>query len=541
MRIQVFLDATEKLGFRRIKMTFSGLTLHYAITDLNAYLPARIQKIQVLSYDQIILDLYHKETIRLYLNLSPQSAKMHRTMSSFSVKTEPTVFINRLKKWLLNATLMPFTQISKDRIIKAVIKTKNELYDDVQLELVLEFFGKDANLILVDRQQKIIDCLKTSGSLFSQPRLIQIGATYSPPIGIKKDPFNPQDVADYFKSDSRNLIGYFDGLSSAMASQLERFKTPQDFLQALDHPSFIPGENIPHFEKTEDSVPFVKWADDHLVKDKEERPYDQRRLQILKVLKKRLERALKKENVLNQQLSEVSTAEVLTAEGQALMAASQKQEKLSQLDVVDYTHGKTLTLHLDKTKTVLENAQLRFKKAKKIKASIPHLKKQLKINQTDMDYYRLIMYQLESATQESLEGIYLELASKRLIKLKTPPKKVKKTSGKTYQTTQNNSIYVGLNNEQNAFLTHEKAKPNEYWAHVRGYPGSHVILATTTPTEDEMMQACELAAYYSKAKNLIKVDVDITPVKHVKKIPGHHGCFVRYDQAKTYSVQPKIS
>jgi len=38
-------------------MAFSGLTLHYAITDINAYLPARIQKIQVLSYDQFILHL----------------------------------------------------------------------------------------------------------------------------------------------------------------------------------------------------------------------------------------------------------------------------------------------------------------------------------------------------------------------------------------------------------------------------------------------------------------------------------------------------
>jgi predicted ribosome quality control (RQC) complex YloA/Tae2 family protein len=524
-----------------MKMTFSGLTLHYSITDLNAYLPARIQKIQVLSYDQIVLDLYHKETIKLYLNLSPQNAKMHRTKSSFSVKTEPTVFINRLKKWLLNATLMPFTQFSKDRIIKAVIQTKNELYDEVQLELILEFFGKDANLILIDANQKIIDCLKTSGALFSQPRLIQIGATYSAPVSTKKDPLNPVDVEAYFQSDSRNLIGYFDGLSSTLADQLEPFKTPHEFLHALSHPQFILGETIPHFGHADEAVTFVEWADDHLLKDKEERPYDQRRLQILKVLKKRLERAQKKESVLTLQLNEIPRADALTAEGQALMAAPEKHEKKSHIDVFDYTEGQPITLMLDQTKTVLENAQLRFKKAKKIKASIPHLKKQLKINQTDMDYYRLIMYQLEEATQESLEGIYKELALKRLIKLKATPKKVKKTPGKIYQTMMNNAIYVGLNNEQNAFLTHEKAKPNEYWAHVRGYPGSHVILATSTPTEAEMIQACELAAYYSKAKNLIEVDVDITPVKHVKKIPGHHGCFVRYDQAKTYSVKPKLS
>lgn len=519
-------------------MAFSGLTLHYAIKDLNAFLPARIQKIQVLSYDQFIFHLYHKKAFKLYLNLSPSDAKIHRSELEFSVSTEPTVFVNRLKKWLLNATLMPFQQVSKDRIISADIKTKNELFDKVTLRLNLEFFGKDANLILTGENDTIIDCLKTSGSLFSHPRFIQIGAKYLLPEVSKNDPFDKKAVTDFFKNPS-SMTSYFDGFSTTIAASLSDYSDASSFIYALENPFFYQGYQTPVFEKLDaPSIDFQSWAD-HLLKDRlTQRPYDQKRVQIKKKLNKRLERALRKKTLLHAELASLPLADELIIEGQGLMASPHKNDKLNTIEIIDYSENKTITLHLDPTKTVLENAQLKFKKAKKIKASVPHITKQLTLNEEDIQYYELLLYQLEEATQDSLSGLFDELSSKRIINLKSPSKPKKRTI-KTVETSLKNLIYIGLNNEQNAYLTHEKAKSYEYWAHVRGYPGSHVILATASPTEEEMIEACECAAYFSKAKELIEVDVDITEVKHVKKIPGQHGCFVRYDHAKTFSVRPE--
>lgn len=519
-------------------MAFSGLTLHYAITDLNAFLPARIQKIQVLSYDQFVLHLYHKKTIKLYLNLSPANAKMHRTELDFKVQTEATVFVNRLKKWLLNATLMPFNQVSKDRIVYAEIKTKNELFDPLTLTLNLEFFGKDANLILCNEETTIIDCLKTSGSLFSHPRLIQIGAKYKLPESSKKDPFDEKAVQEFFKN-PQGLTSYFDGFSSQIAEQLSPFSDANSLISALEKPYYYASQKTPVFKSLDEpSLTFHPWADQLLKENISTQPYDQKRIHIKKKLNKRLDRALRKKVLLNGELASVPLADELIVEGQGLMASSLKNEKLNKIDIIDYQNNQPITLQLDPTKTVLENAQLKFKKAKKIKASVPHLTRQLKLNEEDIKYYELLLYQLEEATQDSLDGIFNELSNKHIIAHK-PTSKPKKKTFKMIESSLKNPIFIGLNNEQNAYLTHEKAKSNEYWAHVRGYPGSHVILATSSPSPEEMIEACECAAYFSKAKNLIEVDVDITQVKHVKKIPGQHGCFVRYDQAQTFSVKPE--
>lgn len=523
-------------------LAFSGLTLHYAIHDINAFLPARIQKIQVLSFDQFVLQLHGQKTFHLYLNLSSHSAKMHRTEQSFDIKIEPTVFILKLKKWFIGATLNPFTQVSKDRVVQSSLKTRNELYDDVNLNLYLEFFGKDANLILTEENGTIIDCLKTSGALFSHPRLIQIGATYQAPTSEKKDPFDPSAVNAYFNLSTRPpLYQYFDGFSKELAQELSTFETPDAFLTALNHPLFYRSQMVPVYRNidAEAAVTYLEWADHFLRHHIQKRPTDQRRLQILKTLQNRLDRATKKARVLQEQLNDIQIADAYTKEGQALMASPYKNEKHAYLDVTDYVKNETLTLQLDESKTVLENAQLKFKKAKKLKNSKPHLERQLKLNAGDIRYFELVIHQLEEANQDSLEGIIQELLDKKIIKTKAPLRKPKKSSGKLFEAPSGGLIYVGLNNQQNAFLTHEKAKPTDLWFHVRGYPGSHVILAVQNPREEDILKAAQLAAYYSKARELLKVDVDVTPVKFVKKIPGQHGCFVRYDSFKTLSVTPE--
>ena len=523
-------------------MAFSGLTLHYAIHDINAFLPARIQKIQVLSFDQFVLQLHGQKTFQLYLNLSSHSAKMHRTEQTFDIKIDPTVFILKLKKWLIGATLSPFTQISKDRVVKSTLKTRNELYDDVNLNLILEFFGKDANLILTEENGTIIDCLKTSGALFSHPRLIQIGATYQAPVAEKKDPFDSKAVAAYFALSSRPpLHQYFDGFSKELAQALSTFETADAFLNALNHPLFYRSLSVPMFTPIdgEEAVSYQVWADHFLKHHIQKRPTDQRRLQILKTLQNRLERATKKARVLQEQLNDIEMADGYTEEGQALMASSYKHEKHAHLDVTNYATNETLTVQLDASKTVLENAQSKFKKAKKLKNSKPHLERQLKLNAGDIRYFELVIHQLEDANQDSLEGIIQELLDKKIIKTKAPLRKPKKSSGKLFEAPSGGLIYVGLNNQQNAYLTHEKAKPTDLWFHVRGYPGSHVILAAQDFHDEDILKAAQLAAYYSKARELLKVDVDFTPVKFVKKIPGQHGCFVRYDSFKTMSVTPE--
>ena len=102
-------------------------------------------------------------------------------------------------------------------------------------------------------------------------------------------------------------------------------------------------------------------------------------------------------------------------------------------------------------------------------------------------------------------------------------------------------ISVGKNNIQNEYITHTLAKPNDLWFHVKGAPGSHVIIKDKIPTEDDIRLAANLAAYYSEFRYSSSVPVDYTKIKNIKKIPGRRSCFVTYTHEHTIYIDPDIN
>lgn len=75
----------------------------------------------------------------------------------------------------------------------------------------------------------------------------------------------------------------------------------------------------------------------------------------------------------------------------------------------------------------------------------------------------------------------------------------------------NYSLFYGRNHSENDFLSFQVAEKEEYWFHAKNIPGSHVILRSFVPVEEEMIQrACQVAAFHSKAELGDKVLVDYT-------------------------------
>ena len=99
---------------------------------------------------------------------------------------------------------------------------------------------------------------------------------------------------------------------------------------------------------------------------------------------------------------------------------------------------------------------------------------------------------------------------------------------------------MGRSNRQNDKLTGKTADRNDWWFHTRKIHGSHVILCTngTEPDEESILQAAQLAAYYSQGRDGGKVAVDYTPVKYVKKPAGARPGMVVYTTYRTLMAQP---
>lgn len=99
-------------------------------------------------------------------------------------------------------------------------------------------------------------------------------------------------------------------------------------------------------------------------------------------------------------------------------------------------------------------------------------------------------------------------------------------------------MIVGKNNKQNEYLTNKLAARDDVWFHTKDIPGSHVVIRSNTPSEQTIIEAANIAAYFSKAKNSSSVPVDYTAIRHVKKPSGSKPGFVIYDHQQTVYVTP---
>ena len=102
---------------------------------------------------------------------------------------------------------------------------------------------------------------------------------------------------------------------------------------------------------------------------------------------------------------------------------------------------------------------------------------------------------------------------------------------------------VGKNNIQNDKLTLKAASPNDLWLHTKSIQGSHVIIKTGDKPvpETTLLEAANLAAWYSKGRFSSNVPVDYCPRKNVRKPGGAKPGMVVYDRYKTIYVTPSES
>ena len=104
-------------------------------------------------------------------------------------------------------------------------------------------------------------------------------------------------------------------------------------------------------------------------------------------------------------------------------------------------------------------------------------------------------------------------------------------------------VLIGRNNEGNDYLTHSLARPEDYWFHVHGCPGSHVVLrrgkGKNEPSKRTIEEVASWAAFFSQARTAGKVPVIVTQKKYVRKPrkapPGLAVC----EREKTVMVRPQ--
>jgi predicted ribosome quality control (RQC) complex YloA/Tae2 family protein len=104
-------------------------------------------------------------------------------------------------------------------------------------------------------------------------------------------------------------------------------------------------------------------------------------------------------------------------------------------------------------------------------------------------------------------------------------------------------VLAGRTAADNEYLSIKFARANDWWFHVRGMPGSHVVLQGPRgeePDRGTLKRAAAIAAYHSKAREGGVVPVSATHAKNVSKPRGAKPGTVRIKKEIVLKVRPRV-
>lgn len=545
-------------------MSYDGLFIHGLIQELNACLAGgRISKLQQ-PYDQEILLTVrsNRKNYKLLLAATPQAPRVQLTNHQYSVPDTPPNFCMFLRKHIDGGKIINFSQYENDRIIIISIESKNELGISEPYKLIIEVMGRRSNILVLNQDGKIADLITKIDISQNRFRTLLPGATYHlPPQGDKVNPFSINPNEYDLKADAKEIQKTFMGFGKDSAIELaQRLTESQDksatftaFLNAFDQSQPTLSQNdgqvtataFPYQSlggKQSSYETFTQLLDDYYEKKALFSRVNQVSEQISQVVAQRIKHNQRKLANLKQDMEKSKQAEDYQLKGEILTTYLFQVEKgMSSIQLPNYyDNNKPIEIALDPLLEPSQNAQKYFQRYRKLDTAKRHIKEQSQIAQAELDYLESVQDQIEIAEPNELEDIRQELIREGYIKQQkhNHHKRKKPLKPRQYQTSLGNTILVGRNNTQNDELTTRRANKNHYWFHVKDIPGSHVILETDQPSDEEIIEAATYAAYFSKYRQANNVPVDYTQVKHVKKPNGAKPGFVNYFEQKTVFVSP---
>ncbi|VEF48460.1 fibronectin-binding protein [Bacillus freudenreichii] len=558
-------------------MAFDGLFTRAMTKELaDTLIGGRINKIQQPYKNEIIITVRaNGKNHKLLLSAHPSYSRVQLTQESSISPDEPPLFCMMMRKHLDRAIVQNIYQAGLDRIVIFELRGRDELGDESIKLLIMEIMGRHSNIILVDKaNDKIIDSIKHIPASINSYRTVLPGGTYIyPPAQNKLEPFsaNTDDVLRSIDFNSgkidRQLVQHFAGISPLFAKEItfrcgitNRSTLPPVFLKLMDelrlhqydYSITTAGDKsafyllpLQHMDGETKSFSTLSDMLDSFYFGKAQRDrVKQQAMDLERLMKNEKEKNEKKISKLEDTLKKSERADEYQLLGELLTANMHLAKRgMKEISVVNYydLDGGTISIPLDPRKGPSENAQNYFSKYQKAKNSVSFVQEQIEQAKDEINYFDGLLQQLSSASVEDIDEIREELIEEGYIRRRQSRPR-KKASNKPvierYEATDKTEILVGKNNTQNDYLTNKLARRDEIWLHTKDIPGSHVVIRSSDPSEETILEAAMLAAYFSKAKNSSSVPVDYTKVRHVKKPNGSKPGFVIYDQQQTVYVTP---
>lgn len=571
-------------------MALDAATLALTAAELKTrLLDAKIAKIFEPTRDEVLLTLRTRtETLPLLLSARSGSARVCFTRESFENPDTPPSFCMLLRKHLTGGKVLDVRMEPGDRIVYFDFQCTNEMGDLVVNTLCAELMGRYSNLVLV-QNGRIIDALKRVDFEDSEVRQLLPGLAYTVPPKPARPDFlavsaasivasaceKPLPVADALGKTvagvgpvvSREAAWRAFGETTLLASELDEgqrrtlaaaIEQIKDEYAAGGTPTSVTGDGgkpveFTFFEPRQYGEHFAltRWPSFsellegyYSEKDRAERLRTKSK-ELHKAVRNLYDRAVRKQAARKEELAASGKSERLRLYGELLSANLYLAQKgMKSITVPNwYDEGREVTIPLDVRYTPSQNAQRYFRDYKKKQTAARMLVELLDAGEKEIAYLETVLYEVETAGGEAaLNEIRAELKSQGYLKYyKQRDKKQKPADFLRFTSSDGFEILVGRNNVQNERLTLHTARGKDLWFHTKNAPGSHTVVMSqgrdipdTTKNE-----AAQLAVLHSSQAGGVKVAVDYTEVKNIRKTGDLKPGMVLYEQYETAYITPE--
>ena len=571
-------------------MPLDAVSLRAVVEELRPeLLGLRIEKVQQPARDQIILTL--RGSRRLLINAGANAPRIQLTKLQRDNPAEPPMFCMLLRKHLVGAKIAEISQPPLERLVKMELDIIDDFGQPGKRTLVLEAMGRRSNLILLDGEGRIVDCMRRVDAEMSPQRQVLPGLYYELPPATDRLAITEETEEGFreklaranseHRADSFLLDHYF-GLAPLMARELvyraagdtdrrlfglsgeeetALWKEIAQFASDVQENRFTPfclkkdGRPteffclpITQYGTSMEQVTYESFSEllDAFYETRERLDrVRQRGAELIRTATTARDRMRRKLATQEKDYAATQDRDQLRICGDLITSnlyrMERGQSKLVCENYYDENYAE-ISIPLDPLLTPQQNAAKYYKRYNKAKTAEKHLTEQMEIARRDLTYLESVLEEIDKAElEQDFNDIRAELREAGFIRQQGKKELNRPAKPRQFKTSTGYRVLVGRNNRQNDKLTLKEADHRDLWFHTQKIHGSHVILCTEGQQvdEDTIVEAAKIAAYYSQARESGNVPVDYTPVKNVKKPAGGRPGMVIYHVYNTVNVTPE--
>lgn len=446
-----------------------------------------------LSKLRFSIDFRLYESKFLFISIEPSAPRIYfikRKLKELEKQSaNPSQFALFLRKKLSNSEVKKVEKFPGERILKFILEARDELGREQFFSFIVQLTGRSANLFLLDENDFILESLRENSGEGQQ-----IADRYAPPV----HPSKTQTEEEIFPKNN------FETLSESLDVYYQNLEAEKDFQSR------------------------AKSAE----------------AKIKSEIKKR-ENLIKK---LKYDLENHGDAEKWKRFGDLILAnlatAERRGDKIFVIDYFDENLPK-IEIETEVNLSLTEASEKFFKRYTKARNAREEISKRLEIADSEIEKLAEQKAEIETAIAEKNVDFFAieEPTDNKNARKKESKNLENKSKARNFVSSEGFEILVGKGARDNDFLTFRVAKSNDLWLHAADYPGSHVVVKSKNKQEipnKTLIEAAQLAAFYSQAREESKVAVHYTLRKFVHKPKGAVAGLVNLASFKTILVEPKI-